>query len=179
MKTDFLKKTLIASILAISYNMVTINTASAQVLDSLNNLVGGVSSLAVKVAGLMMTVAFIAFLGTIINFLVKRAKGEEKGLQQAKSMLGWSVIAIFVMMAIWGITAFISQNTGIAVGGCIGSPSAIPGQPAPAGCGNAATSDGGSSGGGKKPAGASCLTPSECLSGDCYKGLGSNAYTCK
>lgn len=80
-------------------------------INSLTSLVGG------GLSTLLMGIAFLAFLAAVINFIIKRAKGGsgyggDNGLQQAKSMLGWSIIGIFVMVSIWGLVNFISVNLG-------------------------------------------------------------------
>jgi hypothetical protein len=98
-------------------------------LRGINDFVDGTTGIAVKISGLLMTIAFIAFLFAIINYIWKRSKGEAGGLKQAGNMLYGSVFALFVMVAVWGIVFFLSQNSGIAIGGCSPKPSSIPGQP--------------------------------------------------
>jgi hypothetical protein len=80
--------------------------------DSLNKLIGG------GVTTFLMGLAFVAFLLSIINFLWKRRSGDGDGLEQAKGMLGWSVIALFVMVSVWGLVKFISSALG-ADGNCV------------------------------------------------------------
>jgi hypothetical protein len=75
--------------------------------DSLNKLIGG------GVTTFLMGLAFVAFLLSIINFLWKRRSGDGDGLEQAKGMLGWSVIALFVMVSVWGLVKFISSALGV------------------------------------------------------------------
>lgn len=96
-------------------------------LNNLSSLIGGGKNIAVGIAGLLMTIAFIAFVLSIINFLVKRAKGEANGLEQARNMLFGAVFGLFVMVAVWGITNFIAGNLGLTLGGCVAKPSPIPG----------------------------------------------------
>jgi hypothetical protein len=68
---------------------------------NLNNIVGG------SLATLLMTVAFIAFLAAVINFIIKRRDGKA-GLEDAKNMLAWSVVGLFVMVSIWGLVNFLA-----------------------------------------------------------------------
>jgi hypothetical protein len=95
-----------------------------EILQGANNLVGGLSRIAVNVTGLLFTLSFIFFVITIIAFLNKRRGGDAKGLEDAKNMLGWSIIAMFVLVSIWGIVFFISNNLSIGIGGCSPRPSA-------------------------------------------------------
>lgn len=79
----------------------------SDLINSLTNIVSG------GLATLLMGLAFIAFLLAIINFIWKRRSGDEKGINDAKSMLGWSVIALFVMVSIWGLVSFLQGALGI------------------------------------------------------------------
>lgn len=79
----------------------------SDLINSLTSIVSG------GLATLLMGVAFIAFLLAIINFLWRRRSGDEKGINDAKSMLGWSVIALFVMVSIWGLVSFLQGALGI------------------------------------------------------------------
>ncbi len=97
-------------------------------LDSINKLVDGTGNIIVKISGLLMAVAFIAFLLAVISYIWKRRNGDTEGLKQAGNMLFGSAFALFVMVAVWGITFFLSQNLGVAIGGCAPKPSSIPGQ---------------------------------------------------
>lgn len=148
-------------------------------LDSLTKLITGSQSIALGVVSLLFTVSFIAFIAVIINFLLKRARGEAGGMKQAGDMLWWSVFAMFVMVAVWGITYFLSTNLGIGIGGCAPRPSPIPGQPAITDCGPAGSGSGSGAAANcasasNRPAGCSCTGAATCKSGSsCVSG------TCK
>jgi hypothetical protein len=86
-----------------------------------------------------MAVAFIVFLLTIINYVWKRNQGNVEGLKQAGNMLFAAVFALFVMVAVWGITEFIARNLGVGVGGCTSRPSPVPGEPAITDCSGGTT----------------------------------------
>jgi hypothetical protein len=79
----------------------------SDLINSLTNIVSG------GLATLLMGLAFIAFLLSIINFLWKRRSGDDKGLNDAKSMLGWTIIALFVMVSVWGLVAFLQGALGV------------------------------------------------------------------
>lgn len=104
-------------------------------LDSLTKLIGGSKVIAVNIAGLLMAIAFIVFLLTVINYIWKRSTGNGEGLKQAGNMLFAAVFALFVMVAVWGLTNFIARNLGVGVGGCTSRPSPVPGQPSISDCG--------------------------------------------
>lgn len=80
-------------------------------LDTFTKLVNGISDLlGGAVSTGLMTLAFVAFLLAVINFIWKRRQGDDKGLEQAKNMLWWSVFGLFVMVAVWGIVNFLAVN---------------------------------------------------------------------
>ena len=107
-------------------------------LDGISKLIGsgnsGLTGIVAQIAGLLFVVSMVVFAAVVINFLLKRRDGSA-GLEQAKNMLGWSVIAMFVLMAVWGLVSFLSINLGVGVGGCINRPSAVPGVASTANCG--------------------------------------------
>ncbi len=62
------------------------------------------------VATLLMTVAFIAFLWSVINYIWKRRNGDTNGLEQAKTILFSSVFGLFVMVSVWGLVNFLATG---------------------------------------------------------------------
>ena len=138
--------------------------AAQQVLNNVETIVTKSSGIiGGGVTGLLMGVTFVVFLISIITFLLKRRSGDDKGLQDAKNMLGWSVIAMFVMVAVWGLVTFISQTFNIGLGGNVKRPEAIPVLQNSTNPGN--TNPGNSYG--LKPSGATCQNNFECISQSC------------
>lgn len=70
--------------------------------------------------------AVLAFFWFLISFIWK---GKDKPEEQQKSLkgMGWSVLALFVMVSIWGIIGFFGSVFGINQGGNI----PVPGIPRP------------------------------------------------
>jgi hypothetical protein len=136
-------------------------------LNSLTKLVDGTGNIVVKISGLLMTVAFIAFLLAIISYIWKRQQGNTDGLKQAGNMLFGSAFALFVMVAVWGIAYFLSQNLGVAIGGCAPKPSSIPGQVVVDNCKTGSTSGSGTTNPSTLPASrpsCSTMTNTQCAS---------------
>ncbi len=125
-----------------------------------------------------MIIAFIAFLAAIISFIIKRAKGDSNGLEQAKNMLWWSVIAMFVMVAVWGIVFFLGSNLGIGIGGCAPRPSSIPGVSVDnKDCTNGSNQSGSQTSSGPctlssgRPSGCSCNAAAQCKTNVCANSI--------
>lgn len=119
--------------------------------DGLNKLIGG------GVTTFLMGLAFVAFLLSIINFIWKRRSGDGDGVQDAKNMLGWSIVALFVMTAVWGLVTFISSALGVDGQTSIKRPQTVF-----------------TSGSAGSPTlldnGATCTQNSQCKSGQCLPG---------
>ena len=67
-------------------------------------------------APLLIGLAIIVFFWYLIKFIVK---GNESPTEKQEGLrgMGYSIIAIFVMVSIWGIVAFIGATLGIGQGG--------------------------------------------------------------
>jgi hypothetical protein len=157
----------------LSLGMVSIvGVASAQqVLSNVDNIINKLKEIVSGgVAGLLMSLVFVVFLLSIITFIWKRRSGDDKGMNDAKNMLGWSVIAMFVMVAIWGLVVFLSQTFGVGLGGNVYKPATLPVEK---------TTGGNPGASNLKPSGASCQNSNECQSGVCEDPLGAFVGTCK
>lgn len=143
-----MKKIILTSIASLTI----LSIASAQqLMQNTSNLINTLGTIVSSgIVNLLMGLVFCVFLFSIITFLWKRRSGDDKGLQDAKNMLGWSIVAMFVMVAIWGLVNFIGSNLGIPRGGDVERPNPLP-----------ITKERGT-----KPKGASCTNCSqECASG--------------
>ena len=69
-----------------------------------------------------ITLAVVVFFWFLISFIWKGAADPAKRAESLKGM-GWSVVALFVMVSIWGIVGFMASLTGIGQGGSIPIPS--------------------------------------------------------
>lgn len=80
-------------------------------LDSISKLIDGIGNiLSVSVSAVLFSLATLTFFAVVINFIWKRRSGDGHGLEQAKQMLGWTVIGLFVMFSIWGLVLFLQNN---------------------------------------------------------------------
>jgi hypothetical protein len=67
-----------------------------------------------------ITLAVVAFFWFLIKFIMKSADPKDRA-DSLKGM-GLSVLALFVMVSIWGIVGFMANLTGIGQGGTIPVP---------------------------------------------------------
>ncbi len=71
--------------------------------------------------GFFITFAIVVFFWGMIQYLWKVDEEKSKGLQT----MMWGVIAIFVMVSIWGIIRLLQNTFGVGGGGAI-TPGTVP-----------------------------------------------------
>lgn len=98
--------------------------SAAEILAPLSNLVNSIGNiLSVNVSAVLFSLATLTFFAVVIRFIWKRKNGDGKGLEQAKDMLWWTIIGLFVMFSVWGIILFLQNNIfGGAAATSIGKP---------------------------------------------------------
>lgn len=73
---------------------------------------------------LMIGLAILAFFFYLVKYIFQDGGGKEKG--EALKGIAFSILAIFVMVSIWGIVGFLGSLVGIGQGGSVPVP-VIPG----------------------------------------------------
>ena len=90
-------------------------TAFAQF--SANDPLARINTSATEVGNLVTTTSFVAvglaFLFFFWNLATFILSSDNDSKESAKGKMGWSIIAIFVIVAIWGIVTFIGNIIGI------------------------------------------------------------------
>lgn len=75
-------------------------------------------TIVVRLAPLLMGVALLAFFWFLIEFIWKGNDNPDEQKKAKKGMI-WSIVALFVMVSIWGIIGFLGGVLGINQGGSI------------------------------------------------------------
>ncbi len=112
-----MRKIIASSVLA-SVAVVLPAVASAQTLGLTLNLA---NNLLTAVMGLFVTLAIVIFFWGLIKYLMNAGEEKAAGLQ----LMFYGVIAIFVMVSIWGIIRVL-QNTFQVGGGAAMVPDSVP-----------------------------------------------------
>lgn len=107
-----MKKLLITLSLGVSTLAVAFAQAPAQ---NLKALIATVQSIVNQLLPLSVGLAVVAFFFGLVMFIIKGREGAEhaKWLQ----FMGMSILALFVMVSIWGLVAFIGGVFSITSGG--------------------------------------------------------------
>lgn len=93
--------------------------ASAQ-LDGVKGLIEAVGKLINPLIAILVGLALLGFFWGLARFIF-RVGGDEKAVEEGKRIMIWGLIAIFVMVSVWGIIKFI--QVALIPGGSLISPS--------------------------------------------------------
>ena len=82
---------------------------------------GNLETFATSIGGLvntltpiMVAIALLTFFWGLVKFIF--AQGNEEAKVSAKGTMVWGVIALFVMVSVWGLVGFIGDALGIEQG---------------------------------------------------------------
>lgn len=93
-------------------------------LSGISSLVSQFGGILAKIIPIMFALAIIYFFWGLVVFL--RAAGDPKAQEAGKSQMIWGVIAIAVMVSIYGLVTWLQQSFGIQQGGSVSIPT-VPG----------------------------------------------------
>lgn len=60
---------------------------------------------------LIASLAMLAFFWGLVKF-IRKAGGDEKAVSEGKNLMIWGLIALFIMVSIWGLLRFFSAEAG-------------------------------------------------------------------
>lgn len=73
-----------------------------------------------NLVGILMTLAVIAFFWGLVKYIWNA--GNEDARNDGKHMMIWGVVALFVMVSIWGLVGFIGDAFGVDQSGQVIDP---------------------------------------------------------
>lgn len=82
--------------------------AGAQ-LDDTQGLILQVMDIVELLIVLVAALALLVFMFGLMKFIFK-VGGDEKAIEQGKNLMKWGLIALFVMMSVWGIIRFFQSE---------------------------------------------------------------------
>jgi len=81
--------------------------AFAQILTT----IGTIQSIIDAVIPLLMTLAVVAFFWGLVKYIANA--DDEAAKESGKTLMIWGMVAIFVMVAFWGIIGFFQESFGV------------------------------------------------------------------
>jgi len=91
---------------------------------NIKRLVEGIGGIIKVALPIVIGLALLAFFWGLVKFIF--AQGNEETKTDAKKIMLWGLIALFVMVAVWGLVRFIGLSLGVTPGGTIDIPT-VPG----------------------------------------------------
>lgn len=88
--------------------------------DNLRDVVVKIGDIINLIIPLMVAIALIAFFYGLIIYLFSQGNEENKG--KGKGIMLWGIVALFVMVSIWGIVRVIADTFNIQQGTTITPP---------------------------------------------------------
>lgn len=92
--------------------------ASAQSLGNIEGLLTSVGNLVDLALPIVVALALLAFF----YGLAKLIWGGAEAVAEGKTLMIWGVVALFVMVSVWGLVRFVGDAFGIEEGGSVTPP---------------------------------------------------------
>jgi hypothetical protein len=91
--------------------------------------IGTVRSLVNAAIPIIITLALLFFIWGLAQFIL--ASGDEAAKDEGKRKMIWGVVALFFIVAVWGLVALLNEITGVNQDATYGTKVTIPGEAAP------------------------------------------------
>lgn len=110
------------STVALAFAQPVVTTTNNNVGGSLISLLNTAQLIVARLVPLFIGLAVVGLFYSIVMFVWKGGEDEKEHTKYMKFM-GYSILAIFVMVSIWGLIGFIGQIFGVGQGGNVPTPS--------------------------------------------------------
>lgn len=112
------------SSVALAFAQGAFNPSTAQQgqvnVTALYQLINAAQNIVTALVPFAIGLAVLAFFWFLITFIWK---GDDPAHRKtALAGMGWSVVALFIMVSIWGIIGFLGSIVGVGQGGSIPTP---------------------------------------------------------
>ena len=77
------------------------------------NLITQLGTILRSLVPIFITVAVLYFMWGLIKYISASAKGDKGEQEHGKAIMIWGVVALFVMVSVWGLVAALGTTTGI------------------------------------------------------------------
>lgn len=84
----------------------------AQSLAGINTLAGGIGTIINTLIPIMMALAVLTFFWGLVKYIASAS--DEAAKEGGKTLMIWGMIALFVMVALWGILGWVQAQLGLS-----------------------------------------------------------------
>jgi len=106
--------------LALTAPLVTFGQAGPD-LAYLESAIDSIGSLVAQLIPIVIAIGLLFFIWGLVQFIA--ASGDEAAKEEGKRKMVWGILALFVIVAVWGLVGILADLTGIEVGGTVDTPS--------------------------------------------------------
>jgi hypothetical protein len=89
-------------------------------LNFFDDALGQIANLINQLVPLLIALALVFFLWGVVTFIL--AAGDEDARSAGKSKMFWGIIALFVIVSVWGLVGLLNEITGVDQGGGFDQP---------------------------------------------------------
>jgi len=111
-------KILISAIALFTLSALPVLAQSAPTLGNIQVLAQSIGSIVNTLLPIVVAIALLGFFWGLAKFIF--AAGDESKKEEGKRVMVWGVIALFVMVSVWGLVFFIGNAVGIGQGQGLG-----------------------------------------------------------
>ncbi len=114
-------KTLLSKLFVLLGAMTpVVSFAQAPDFDYFNAGLDAIGVMVTKLIPILIAVGLLFFIWGLVQFMM--SGGDETAKTKAKAHMVWGVIALFVMVSVWGLVGLLGKLTGIKATSTIETP---------------------------------------------------------
>jgi len=83
--------------------------------QTINDIVGTIGGIIQAITPIVVALALLYFFWGLAKYIL--AAGDEGSKQEGKGIMIWGIIALFVMVAVWGLVQVLVETFGVEEGG--------------------------------------------------------------
>ena len=109
MKILKIKKYFFVFLVATTFIFPIVVEAQSRITD----IIFGVAEIFNYIIFILMALATVVFLYGIVSYIIAAGMGDERKMGAARSYIIWGIIALFCMVAVWGLVNVLLDTFGL------------------------------------------------------------------
>lgn len=86
----------------------------------LESAIASIGQIVAQLIPIVIAIGLLFFIWGLVQFIA--ASGDEASKEEGKRKMVWGILALFVIVAVWGLVGILADLTGIEIGGSIETP---------------------------------------------------------
>jgi hypothetical protein len=111
MKKTLLKISTVAFISVLPVVTLAAGAATGEAFGTVNDIIKALGSMVSNAMPVVIGLAILGFFWGLVKYIFA---GGEGGKDEAKTIMGWSLVALFVMFSVFGIIKMFQRTFGVA-----------------------------------------------------------------